>query len=182
MEAKEGVKMKSQKIAALWVLVVLVACGNALGEKVKVGYVDLKMALQTVDAGKKAKSMLDKELAAKRSSLEKRQKALQKEAMEFEKKAAIMNEGARAKKQAELQKKFVDFQKNMAQSQVELQKKELDLTKPILDELRAIVEGMGKKGGYNLILEKNEGAVLYAEKGSDLTTSVIKQFNKRKKK
>src|SRR4051794_25136453 len=78
----------------------------------KVAYVDLQNALQTVDSGKAAKSQLEKEMNAKRQSLEKAQQALQKETEEFEKKAAIMNETARAAKQTEIQKKIAEFQKS----------------------------------------------------------------------
>jgi outer membrane protein len=130
----------------------------------RVAYVDLQKALQTVDAGKKAKSSLEKEVAAKRASLEKKQADLQKEAEAFEKKAAIMNDQTKAQKQAELQKRFAEFQKEAAESQMELQK------------------SIGKEKGYQLIVEKNEGAVLYAEAGADLTDQVISKFNAKKKK
>jgi len=148
----------------------------------KVAYVDLQKALQTVDAGKNAKASLEKEVTAKRNELEKAQASLQKEAEAFEKKAAIMNDATKASKQAELQKKFAEFQKSAAESQMELQKKERELTKPLIDEIRAIIEGIGKEKGYQLIVEKNEGAVLYAEAGSDLTDQVIEKFNSKKKK
>lgn len=147
----------------------------------RVAYVDLQKALQSVDAGKNAKANLEKEVNSKRAELEKAQANLQKEAEAFEKKAAIMNEATKAKTQAELQKKIADFQKNAAESQMELQKKERELTKPLIDELRSIIEGIGKEKSYQLILEKNEGAVLYAEAGSDLTDQVIERFNARRK-
>ena len=147
----------------------------------KIAYVDLAKALQSVDAGKTAKSALEKEVTQKRTDLEKQQQQLQSEAEQFEKKAAIMNESAKAAKQAELQKRFAEFQKVAAESQMDLQKRERELTKPIIDELRMIIEGIGKEKAYQLILEKNEGAVLYAESGSDLTDSVVEQYNQRQK-
>jgi len=168
-----------------WVLALLLVSRLGLAADtaaVKIAYVDLQKALQSVDAGKNAKSSLEKEVTAKRAELEKMQAALQKEAEQFEKKAAIMNDSTKAAKQAELQKKFADFQKNAAESQMELQKKERDLTKPLIDELRAIIEGIGKEKGYQLIVEKNEGAVLYAEAGADLTDQVVEKFNSKKKK
>jgi outer membrane protein len=152
------------------------------GGAFKIGYVDLQDALQSVDAGKKAKAQLEKDMTAKRSDLEKQQQNLQKEAEQFEKKAAIMNDGAKSAKQAELQKKFSELQKAAAESQMELQKRERELTKPIIDELRSIVEGLGKAQHFNLVLEKNEGAVLYAQNGIDLTKEVIESFNTRAKK
>lgn len=169
-------------ILGLGLLVSPFARAAAEAPTFKVAFVDLQNALQSVDAGKKAKSQLEKEMNQKKQTLEKTQAALQKETEEFDKKAAIMNEAARAKKQAELQKKIAEFQKSYGESQMELQKRERELTKPIIDELRSIVEGIGKGQGFHLILEKNEGAVLYAQDGKDLTKEVIDAFNSRKRK
>lgn len=147
----------------------------------KLGFVDLQKTLQNVEAGKTAKSTLEKEVTAKRTGLEKQQQGLQKEAEEFEKKAGLMNESAKTQKQQELQKKFADLQKTAAESQMELQKRERELTKPIIDEIRSVVEALGKEKGLTLVLEKNEGAVLYAQSGEDLTEAVIERFNTRSK-
>jgi len=147
----------------------------------KLGFVDLQKTLQSVEAGKAAKSTLEKEVTSKRTGLEKQQQQLQKEAEEFEKKAGLMNESAKNQKQQELQKKFAELQKTATESQMELQKRERELTKPIIDEIRSVVEALGKEKGLTLVLEKNEGAVLYAQSGEDLTESVIEKFNSRSK-
>ena len=147
----------------------------------RLGFVDLQKTLQSVEAGKTAKSTLEKEVTSKRTGLEKQQQQLQKEAEEFEKKAALLNEAAKAQKQQELQKKFAELQKAAAESQMELQKRERELTKPIIDEIRSVVEVLGKEKGLTLVLEKNEGAVLYAQSGEDLTEAVIERFNSRSK-
>ena len=54
----------------------------------KIGYVDMQKALQSVDAGKDIQAILDKERTKKRKEMEKLHKKLQKEAKAFEKKAA----------------------------------------------------------------------------------------------
>lgn len=147
----------------------------------RVAYVDLQKALQTTDAGKNAKATLEKELTAKKTEIEKKQAQIQEEMEKFEKQSAIMNESAKAQKQTELQKKIGEFQKTAAQTQMELQQKEREVTKPLIEELRGIIEALGKEKSYQLILEKNEGAVLYAEAGSDLTEIVIDRFNAKHK-
>ena len=75
----------------------------------------------------------------------------------------------------------MELQKEAAESQMDLQKRERELTKPIIDQLRAIIEGVGKEKGLTLILEKNEGAVLFAQGGEDLTQIVIERFNSQTK-
>lgn len=154
---------------------------DAASPAFKIALVDLQDALQSVDAGKKAKSQLEKEMTTKRQALEKQQANLQKETEDFDKKAAVMNETARAAKHAEIQKRIAEFQKAFQESQMDLQKRERELTKPIIDALRAIVEGLGKAQNFNLVLEKNEGAVLYAQNSVDLTKEVVEAFNKKKK-
>ena len=150
--------------------------------KLSIGVVDLQKALQTVDAGKKAKAQLEKEVSAKKLELEKKQKAIQTEAEQFEKKAAILNDTAKAQKHGELQKKAMEWQKEAQESQMEFQKKERDLTLPILNDLRSIAEAIGKEKGLQLIVEKNESGVLFSENGSDQTDLVIERFDKKKKK
>jgi outer membrane protein len=143
--------------------------------------VDLQKALQNVEAGKNAKKSLEKEVTSKRGELEKRQNELQKEAESFEKKSALLNDANKTKKQQELQKKFMELQKEAAESQMDLQKRERELTKPIIDELRAVIESVGKEKGFTLILEKNEGAVLFSQSAEDLTDQVIEKFNSTRK-
>ena len=93
-----------------------------------------------------------------------------------------MNDSAKTQKQQELQKKFADLQKAAAESQMDLQKRERELTKPIIDEIRSVVEVLGKEKELTLVLEKNEGAVLYSQSGEDLTDAVVERFNARAKK
>lgn len=173
--------MKKVFKAGLASLLLVPAVSIANTEGFRVGYVDLQKALTSVEAGKTAKDRLEQDVTKKRKEFEKEEANLKKEAEAFEKKAAILNDKARGEQQATLQKKFMDFQRKMAESQMELQKRERDLTKPIIDELRAIVEAIGKAKKFNLIMEKNEGAVLYAEAGTELTDEVISTFNKKKK-
>ncbi len=170
-----------------WVALVALVISSAVSAatdtaKLHIGYVDLRKALETVEAGKTAKATLEKQASTKKAELEKQQSDLQKEAEQFEKKAAILNESAKAAKQAELQKKIMDFQKSAQESQMDLQKRERDLTVPIVNELKSIVEAIGKEKTFQLIVEKSEGAVLYAENGADLTEQVIERFNAKNKK
>ncbi|PIE73543.1 MAG: hypothetical protein CSA20_02540, partial [Deltaproteobacteria bacterium] len=48
---------------------------------------------------------------------------------------------------------------------------------PILKSLDGVIKAYGKKKGYRLILEKNNGAVLYADKAIDDTDMMVKELN-----
>lgn len=150
-------------------------------DALKIGVVDMQKALQTVDAGKKAKSQLEKEFNAKKAELEKEQAALQKMGEEFKKQSLVLNDEARAKKQAELQEKFGKFQENTQKSQMMIQQKEQELTQPIIVKLRALIADLAKQKKLTLVLEKNENTVLYSQEKDDLTAEVITAFNKANK-
>lgn len=169
------------RLSLIVLMVVVMSSNGFASEGFHLGLVDLQKALQNVEAGKNAKKSLEKEVSSKRGELEKRQNELQKEAESFEKKSALLNDAAKTKKQQELQKKFMELQKEAAESQMDLQKRERELTKPIIDELRTVIEGLGKEKGMTLILEKNEGAVLFSQGGEDLTDQVIEKFNSSRK-
>jgi outer membrane protein len=174
--------MKKNQVSLLTLLVSLgslavVSFAHA-DDSIKVGTVDMQRALQTVEAGKTAKSKLEKEFNAKKKDLQAEEAAIKKMGDEFKKQAAVMNEDARAKKQAEIQERIMKFQETTARSQQEIQTKERDLTQPIIIKLRTVIGDLAKNKGYSVILEKNENTVLYSLEKDDLTEEVISAYNK----
>ena len=71
------------------------------------------------------------------------------------------------------------YREMFGKSQFDIQNRERQLTEPIISKLKAIVEQLGAKAGYTIILEKNENSVLFSQPKDDLTEEVIKSFNKK---
>ena len=163
---------------ALAVLALAVA-PHARAEDIKIGTVDMQKALQSVDAGKKAKAQLEKDFNAKKKDLQNEEAALRKMTEEFKKQSLVMNEEARAKKQGEIQERIMKYQEATSKSQMEIQQKEHELTEPILNKIRGIITDMAKSKGYSMILERNENMVLYSPEKDDLTQDVISAYNKK---
>lgn len=173
--------MKASKsmiaLAALFMTSAL-AMGHAQAAETKIGYVDMQKAIQETSTGKKAKKDLEKEFNAKKAELQKKEADLKKMNEDLEKKASALSDEARGKKQAELQQEMMKFQREVGESQVKIQKKEHDLTAPILEKLQAAIEKVAKSGGYTMVLEKSEQSVLWAQKDSDLTDAIVKEYEK----
>jgi outer membrane protein len=146
----------------------------------KIGTVDMQKALQSVEAGKKARSQLESEFNKKKVELQKEEADIKKMHEEFQKQSLVMNEQARGKKQSELQQRILKLQEQTAKSQMEIQKKEQDLTTPILTKLRDVIKKIAEKKGYTVVLEKNENSVLYSLEKDDLTTEVVSSYNQEK--
>lgn len=165
--------------AAFLVAVVSLWVFPAFGEDLKIATVDLQKAIQSVEAGKKAKAQLEKDYTAKKKDLEAEEASLRKMIDEFKKQSLVMSEEARAKKQAELQERGLKYEELKQRSTVDLQQKEQELTRPLINKLRVVISEIAKQKGYTLILEKNENTVLYSLDKDDLTTDVISSFNKQ---
>lgn len=174
---KVGIATKS----LLAVAATLALSGGSVAAESKIGYVDMQKAIQETSAGKKAKNELEKEFNAKKAELQKKEKDLKKMGEDLEKKAAALSDEARTQKQQELQTEMIKFQREVGESQMAIQNKERTLTKPILEKLEAAIEKVAQAGGYSMILEKSEQSVIWAKKDLDLTSEVVKEFEKSKK-
>ncbi|MBC7386459.1 MAG: OmpH family outer membrane protein [Cryobacterium sp.] len=147
----------------------------------KIATIDMQKALQSVDAGKKAKSQLEKEFNTKKKMLDDEQTAIKKLTEEFKKQSMVLNDEARMKKQSEIQERMGKFQEQMMRSQTEIQQKEGTLTAPIVQSLKDLVKEMAAKKGYQLVLDKNEAMVIFSQEKDDLTEEVVKTYNSKHK-
>ena len=153
----------------------------AFADEAKIGTVDMQKALQSVEAGKKAKSQLEKEFNTKKKDLQTEEGSIKKMTEEFKKQSLVLSDEARAKKQQEIQERIMKFQELTQRSQSEIQQKEQDLTGPIIQSLRTMIGDIAKKKGYTFVLEKNENSVLYSPEKDDLTADLISAYNSKPK-
>jgi outer membrane protein len=162
-------------------VILMLAVGHAYADNVKIGVVDLMKALNESDAGKKAKSELEDMIKTKQAVIDEKGKAIEKMKGELEKQSSVLSADAKKAKEDQLEKMVREYQRVVSDSQTEVKKRESDLTGGILKEIKAIVDQMGKEGGYTMIIENAEGVVLYSKKDLDLTDAVIEKFNASQK-
>ncbi|MDR3608107.1 MAG: OmpH family outer membrane protein [Oligoflexia bacterium] len=170
----------SLSFAVAAMLVFAGAAQARASDEIKIGVVDMQKALQTVDAGRKAKAQLESEFNSRKKELDAEKASLEKAGQEFKKQSLVMSDEARAKKQGELQERYMKLQESFSRSQQEIQQKEQELTGPILNRLRTVINEIAKQKGFTVVLEKNENTVLYSQDRDDITQDVIKTFNSKK--
>jgi len=78
----------------------------------------------------------------------------------------------------ELQREFMEVQKVYMQLQQELVESEGQLTQEIGKKLRTVIEKMGDRDGYLVILNIGD-TVLYSKRHMDVTDEIIKEYNKQ---
>lgn len=144
----------------------------------KLGYVDLNTALNEVDEGKTAKAKLEADGKAKKQKLEIMQNDIKKMKGEIDKQRLILSAEALREKEVRLQQSFMELQKKTMEFEQDFARKEAEYIKPISDKLQMVINEIGSKEGYSLIVPKE--MALYSLPGTDLTSRVITAYNKKK--
>ena len=149
----------------------------AHGEDTKVGIVDMQRAIQSSDAGKKAKVELEGAFNKRKKELDEQGAALKKTQEDFQKKQTALSDSAKKDQGMKLQEKVMKYQELLQKSNVEFQKREQEMSEPIIKKIREKVSEIAKKRNLSIVLERNESIVIYSEDKNDITEEVIKTIN-----
>lgn len=165
-----------------WLLTLAVAflAARPLSAQVKIGVVDLQRALQTVNDGKRAKEKLEREVKKRQKDFDRMQDELKKLKEELEQKMSLMSEETKKQKMQEYQRRLMEVQDYYLNNQRELAEMEADLTRPILERFQRILQEIGAKEGYTIIVDRQ--AVHFADAATDLTDRLIQEYNAGKGK
>jgi outer membrane protein len=144
----------------------------------KIGVIDFQKIAVTSSAGK----LVQKKLQAKGSEFSKKLKNMQKEIVDLESKlkteSMVLNQEKRDEKGREYRIKVNDFNQAKKKLQYDLKNLEAKEIKQIQKSVFEIVQKIGKKDGFLLIIEKSNGGVIYNPGSIDITDKVILEYNK----
>lgn len=144
----------------------------------KIGYVDLQRALSESSAGKRAKDKFKGEVDRLQAKLKKQKDEIDQLKEQLEKKASVMKAAEREEMEDDFRKKMRDFEREYKDSQADLQKKDNDITGVILRDLQKVIQDIGQRESYSMIVEMN--SLLFADQSLDLTERVISEYDKSK--
>ena len=92
---------------------------------------------------------------------------------ELEKQAVLLSDEARATKERDYQQKLKDFQRYTKDRQDELQQLDAQFTNQIVEKFLEMAQDLAKKEGFDLLLERGSGGVIYGSDAIDLTDKLI---------
>ncbi len=146
----------------------------------KVGYVNLARIVAEVNEAKVARNQLQDDFKKKQSQLDALQKDFERQYQDFERGKNMMKPEVQASTQKQLSEKYMEMQQTLSKLQNELAEKEAEIAAQIHGKIRKIVEAIGDRDGYDMILDNSEikASVLYYKRHLDLTDQVITQYNK----
>lgn len=144
-------------------------------------FVDMQKALQNSKAGAQAQKGYEDAVKKEQVSIDGMKQEYQAKKTTFEQQKAGLNKTAKAKRQKELTNLENKMKKAFQESQVNLRKKNSKIVSKLIKELRETVEELGTKESYSMIFEKGSGSLLYGDSSVDITSKVVKLFDKRTK-
>lgn len=146
-------------------------------EVAKIGVIDFQRIIDTSNAGMRSAAEIKSQGKKMEQILKEKEAEVEELKKSLEQKALVMNQEAREEKERafriqandlnSLKKRYLDTLKEM----------NLKLSNRIKEDVFKIVEDMGKRGGYLLILEKRVGGVIYSPNAIDVTDKVIEEYN-----
>jgi len=145
----------------------------------RVAFIDLQRVLARSAAGVAAREQLERDKAAMQKDVEAKRKELEALREELEKKGPLMTADARRDKQDQFERKRRDAARLADDFQKELEKKEAVLLQKVLQEVSGVIEKVGKERNYQIIVERQRAAVLYAAPDADLTEEIIKAYDQQ---
>ena len=184
--------------AGLWTCMVAVALGLSMAETAqaqaqKIGVVDLQAVLDQSVRGRSAKDRLrelgdrlQQEIKSKLEFKRQKEEELQKLQTEFRTQKDLLTEQARAAKDEDYRrrarelKRFIDDTNRFTEDATqEFREREIRETQALLLIVRKVVQEIGEREGYNLVLEGNENTavVLYFNKAIEITPKIVQRFD-----
>jgi outer membrane protein len=139
--------------------------------------VDLQRALNETEDGRQAKARLKRLFKRRQQDLDKRQGELKTLKEDIERQKNVLSREALQTRVEEYQKAFIELQSTYVEYQRELAQKEAELTRVIIARMERILRRIGQSEGYTLIVERNEGGVVWVPTNLDITDLVIQRYN-----
>lgn len=150
---------------------------KASPDEIKIATVDTARAGKECRAGQKADELLRKEYERLSAPLKRERAEIDKLESELRKKAGVLKEEEAQKLADELKRRGRDLRRKLEDSDAELQQKSNEVWGEVIKGLSEVIETIGEREDYTLILEQGSRPVLYSGKAIDITDQVIKEFN-----
>ncbi|PIP37239.1 MAG: hypothetical protein COS92_07230 [Desulfobacterales bacterium CG07_land_8_20_14_0_80_52_14] len=165
----------------LWAAVmILTSSGTVWGADIaKIGVVDFQKILSISEAGKMAQSEINKQGKQMETDLKKQGDDIEGIRKRLEQEALVMSKEKREEKERDFRIKVGDFKELQKKYASDFKEMERRLITKIQKEVMGLIEDIGKKEGYLLILERREGGLLYFPSTLDMTDRLIQLYNER---
>jgi outer membrane protein len=170
--------MKRIIIAFFTICLLCATSGTLWAQDTKIVYLDSQKILMESLAGKDAYKQLNTLKDQKASELEKKQKKLKTMADQLQAKSATMSTSAREDLEAKYDKELKDYNRAVKDAQDDLRRREMEFLKPFSKDLDEIIRAYSEKNNIDIVLDKQNPAIVYSNPKIDITSHIIAAFDK----
>ena len=168
---------KTAFFVILWVL--FVSNTGYAADDFKIGVVDFQKILNSSSAGKNAQNEIKKKGEALKSELEKAQTELKEMQEQYKRESLLLSDDKKKQKEREMRIKLNNLSILQNKTTKEFNTLKAKLINDVKKEVIDLAITKGQADGYELIIEKNSGSVLYAKNSLDLTDEMIQDYDKK---
>ena len=150
---------------------------SSAADVAKIGVVDFQKILEVSNSGKTAQVEINKQGKQMETDLKDRGAEIEDIEKKIERESLVMSKEVRDEKQREMRIKIGDFKALQQKYMEDFKALENRIISRIQKEVVELVQEIGKKEGYTLVVEKRTGGVIYAPMSIDITDTVIQIYN-----
>jgi len=145
----------------------------------RIGFVNIQKAVLGTKEWKKNFEIFKKNFEKEKKKIKARENRIKKMLEDLNKQSFVLDPALKKKKEDRYRKEKVAFERYLQDQNTEFSKSEKEVTQKILLKMMKVIQKLGKEKKYTMILE--EKAVLYHDRGNDLTTLVTKAYDRSNK-
>jgi outer membrane protein len=171
--------MKTRKMNLI-VVSMIIFCFSApaiAADVAKIGVVDLQRIVAMSSYGKSAQAEINKMGEELTLKLKKKESELGELKTKIEREALVMSPEKREETERDFRIKLGDLKADEKKFKKELADLNMKLVGRIQNDVLSIVEEIGKKEGFLLIIEKREAGVMYSPDSIDISDKITQLYN-----
>jgi len=167
------------KLSFAVIFALILLAGTAYSQQ-KIGYVDSKVILETLQDARDAQTNLDNLVQKWKLELQAINDSLVIMKDDYDKKKLILTEKIKTQMESDIklqEQKLTDFKQNKFGENGEYFQKQTELMKPVQDRVFKAIQDVAKEGGYDFVIDRStQLMLLYMNDRYDLTQKVIKNL------
>ena len=168
-----------------WLISGLMACGMTLGfaanamADIVVGVVDMMSAIEKTESDGVLKK-LKSETESRQNKLKASEKKLMSFQQEVKDQQSLLSEDKLREKAAQYQQMLIELQQEMQKYDQELLEMRTKMLGEVQKKMSSITADIAKERKLDIVLERNEGGVVYFQPSFDITDELIKRYKAKK--
>jgi outer membrane protein len=152
--------------------------------ELKIAHVDSKLIFEKYADTKKAQKEYDKQVQKWEQEAANKQKSLMEMKDRLDKQSLMLSEEKKKELEAEFLKKkseYEQFVQKIYGKEGELFQKNEEFSGPIITKIKKTIQDVANQEGYDMVIDRAAGAVVFWKKDNDLSQKVIDLLNKEAK-